>query len=90
MAYSATGLVTVASSKGGNGLSMYLYKTADTQATVNTAGYFNALSSMLEVGDIIFVYDSTTPSLVLTYVLSNASGVVDIADGTTVSATDTD
>jgi hypothetical protein len=90
MAYSATGLVTVASSKRGNGPSMYLYKTADTQATVNTAGYFNALSSMLEVGDIIFVYDSTTPSLVLTYVLSNASGVVDIADGTTVSATDTD
>ena len=90
MAYFATGLVTVASSKRGNGPSMYLYKTADTQATVNTAGYFNALSSMLEVGDIIFVYDSTTPSLVLTYVLSNASGVVDIADGTTVSATDTD
>jgi hypothetical protein len=90
MAYSATGLVTVASSKRGNGPSMYLYKTADTQATVNTAGYFNTLSSMLEVGDIIFVYDSTTPSLVLTYVLSNASGVVDIADGTTVSATDTD
>jgi hypothetical protein len=90
MAYSATGLVTVASSKRGNGPSMYLYKTTDTQATVNTAGYFNALSSMLEVGDIIFVYDATTPSLVLTYVLSNASGVVDIADGTTVSATDTD
>ncbi|MCH9835211.1 hypothetical protein K0U83_06090 [bacterium] len=90
MAYSATGLVTVASSKRGNGPSMYLYKTADTQATVNTAGYFNALSSMLEVGDIIFVYDTTTPSLVLTYVVSNASGVVDIADGTTVSATDTD
>lgn len=90
MAYSATGLVTVASSKRGNGPSMYLYKTADTQATVNTAGYFDTLSSMLEVGDIIFVYDSSTPSLVLTYVLSNASGVVDIADGTTVSATDTD
>ena len=90
MAYSATGLVTVASSKRGNGPSMYLYKTTDTQATVNTAGYFDTLSSMLEVGDIIFVYDSSTPSLVLTYVLSNASGVVDIADGTTVSATDTD
>lgn len=90
MAYSATGLVTVSASKRGNGPSLYLYKTTDTQATVNTAGYFNTLSSMLEVGDIIFVYDATTPSLVLTYVLSNASGVVDIADGTTVSATDTD
>ena len=90
MAYSSTGFVTVCASKAGNAPSMYLYKTADTQATVNTAGYFNSLSSMLSVGDIIFVYDTTTPSLVLTYVLSNASGVVDIADGTTVSATDTD
>jgi hypothetical protein len=90
MAYSATGLVTVAAAKAGNAPSMYLYKTADTQATVNTSGYFNSLASMLSVGDIIFVYDTTTPSLVLTYVLSNASGVVDIADGTTVSATDTD
>jgi hypothetical protein len=90
MAYSSTGLVTVCASKAGNAPSMYLYKTADTQATVNTAGYFNSLATMLSVGDIIFVYDTTTPSLVLTYVLSNASGVVDIADGTTVSATDTD
>jgi len=90
MAYSATGLVTVAASKAGNAPSMYLYKTADTQATVNSSGYFNSLSTMLSVGDIIFVYDTTTPSLVLTYVNANSSGVVDIADGTTVSATDTD
>lgn len=90
MAFDATGLVTVAASKRGNGPSLYLYKTADTQATVNTAGYFNSLASLLEVGDIIFVYDSTTPSLVLTYVNANNGTTVDIADGTTVSATDTD
>lgn len=90
MAYSATGFVTVCASKAGNAPSMYLYKTADTQATVNTAGYFNDLSSVLSVGDIIFVYDTTTPSLVLTYVNSNSSGVVDIVDGTTISATDSD
>lgn len=90
MAYSADGLVTVCASKAGNAPSMYLYKTADTQATVNTAGYFNSLASMLKVGDIIFVYDTTTPSLVLTYVNANNGTTVDIADGTTVSATDTD
>lgn len=90
MAFSKTGLVTVASSKRGNGPSLYLYKTTDTQATVNSSGYFNDIATMVEVGDIIFVYDATTPSLVLTYVNGNASGVVDIADGTTVSATDTD
>jgi hypothetical protein len=90
MAYSATGLVTVCASKAGNAPSMYLYKTADTQATVNSAGYFASLKDMLSVGDIIFVYDTTTPSLVLTYVNSVTSTTVDIADGTTVSATDTD
>ncbi len=90
MAYSATGFVTVCASKAGNAPSMYLYKTSDTQATVNTSGYFNDLSSVLSVGDIIFVYDTTTPSLVLTYVNSNSSGVVDIVDGTTISATDSD
>ena len=90
MAFSATGLTVIGGAKRGNAPSMYLYKTADTQATVNTSGYFNSLSTQLVVGDIIFVYDTTTPSLVLTYVNSNSSGVVDIADGTTVSATDTD
>jgi hypothetical protein len=70
---------------------MYIYKTADTQATVNTAGYFNSVYQLLNVGDVLFVYDTTTPSLVLTYVNAvSTAGVVDIADGTTVSATDTD
>ncbi len=90
MAFSATGWVTVCAAKAGNAPSMYLYKTADTQATVNTADYFLALKDTLKVGDIIFVYDTTTPSLVLTYVNAVTSTSVDIADGTTVSATDTD
>jgi hypothetical protein len=91
MAFNADGFVTISATKSGNAPSIYSYKTADTQATVNTAGYFNSISSLLKVGDILFVYDSTTPSLVLTYVNQvTAAGVVDIADGTTVSATDTD
>jgi hypothetical protein len=91
MAFNADGFATIAASKAGNAPSIYSYKTADTQATVNTAAYFNSIASLLKVGDIIFVYDSTTPSLVLTYVNAvSAAGVVDIADGTTVSATDTD
>jgi hypothetical protein len=91
MAFNADGFATIAASKAGNAPSIYSYKTADTQATVNTVGYFNSISSLLKVGDIIFVYDSTTPSLVLTYVNAvSAAGVVDIADGTTVSETDTD
>lgn len=90
MAFSATGWVTVCAAKAGNAPSMYLYKTADTQATVNSADYFLSLKDTLKVGDIIFIYDTTTPSLVLTYVNAVSSTSVDIADGTTVSATDTD
>lgn len=91
MAFAMSGLTAIGQSKRGNAPGLFLYKTADTQATVNTAGYFNSIASLLTVGDIIFIYDSTTPSLVLTYVNQvTAAGVVDIADGTTVSATDTD
>lgn len=91
MAYSATGFVTVCASKAGNAPSMYLYKTSDTQATVNTQGYFDSLSSVLSVGDIIFVYSTdSSGSLVVTYVNSNSSGVVDVTDGTTIGATDSD
>ena len=85
MAFSSTGLVTVCAAKAGNAPSMYLYKTADTQATVNTVSYFDSIASLLKVGDIIFVYDSTTPSLVLTYVNAvSSAGVVDIAAASVV------
>ena len=91
MAFNKDGFATIAASKAGNAPSIYSYKTADTQATVNTVSYFDSIASLLKVGDVLFVYDSTTPSLVLTYVNAvSAAGVVDIADGTTVSATDTD
>jgi len=91
MAFASTGLTAIGQSKRGNAPGLFLYKTADTQATVNTVGYFNSIASLLTVGDVIFVYDSTTPSLVITYVNAvSAAGVVDIADGTTISATDTD
>lgn len=91
MAFAMSGLTAIGQAKRGNAPGLFLYKTADTQATVNTAGYFNTIAGLLTVGDVIFVYDSTTPSLVITYVNAvSAAGVVDIADGTTVSATDTD
>jgi hypothetical protein len=92
MAYSATGFATIAASKAGNAPSMYSYATADTIATVNTEGYFNALATVLNVGDVILVRSSTggTQALTLVYVASNASGVVDVTDGLTITATDSD
>jgi hypothetical protein len=92
MAYSSTGFSTIAASKAGNAPAMYAYKTTDAIADVNTAGYFNELSSILSVGDLIYCVTSTGTTAVATlvYVLSNASGVVDVNDGTTLANTDGD
>ncbi len=91
MAYSSTGLNAAGGqSKAGNAPQIWTYTSADAIATVNTAAYFNDASSLLKVGDIIFVYDSATPTMSIVFVLSNASGVVDVSDGLTVTATDTD
>ena len=92
MAFSTTGLTSVAASKRGNAPSIYAYKTADAMAAVNTAGYFNYLSDTLEVGDLIYCVTSTGTTAVATlaYVLSNAAGVVDVSDGTVLANTDTD
>jgi hypothetical protein len=92
MAYSATGFSTIAASKKGNSISLYAYTTADAIGDVNTSGYFNALANTLAVGDIIFTRTSTdgTIAMSIVYVASNASGVVDVTDGLTITATDTD
>jgi hypothetical protein len=91
MAYSSTGLNSAGGqSKAGNAPQIWTYTSADAIATVNTAAYFNDASSLLKVGDIIYVYDSATPTMSIVFVLSNASGVVDVSDGLTVTATDTD
>ena len=80
----------IGAAKKGNAPSMYTYTSADAIATVNTAGYFNDLSDTLAVGDVIFVHDSATPTLSIVMVASNASGVVDVTDGTAIAMTDTD
>lgn len=92
MAYSSTGFSTVAASKAGNSPAIYAYKTTDAIADVNTTGYFNSLATVLSVGDLIYCVTSTGSTAVATlvYVLSNASGVVDVNDGTTLASTDGD
>ena len=92
MAFSITGLNSVSPNKRGNAPSTYAYKTTDSIADVNTSGYFNSLADTLEVGDLIYCVTSTGSTAVATlvYVLSNASGVVDVNDGTTLANTDTD
>ena len=75
MAYSSTGLNAAGGqSKAGNAPQMWTYTSADAIATVNTSGYFNSAASLLKVGDIIFVHGT----------------VVDVSDGLTVTATNSD
>lgn len=92
MAFSDVGFNTHGASKSGNAPSVHTYSTTDAIADVNTAGYFNALASLLKVGDIIFCYTSTggTPAMSIVWVNSNTGSVVDVTDGLTVTATDSD
>ena len=79
-------------SKKGTAPQLYTYTTADTVATVNTSGYFNDVSDDVVKGDVIISVTSTGGTLASSIhtVVSNASGVVDVSDGTTIAQTDTD
>lgn len=90
MAYSSTGLNLVAGSKAGNAPQVWAYQSADAIATVNTSGYFDSVASLLKVGDLMYVYDTATPTASLVVVLSNTGSVVDVSDGTTISVADAD
>ena len=92
MAFDKTNFTVYGASKAGDVQSLYGYATTDTIATVNTEGYYNDLSDTLSVGDVILCRTSTggTQALTWVYVASNASGVVDVTDGLTLTATDSD
>ena len=87
MAYSASGLSRMA---GGGGHSLWFYDSTDAMTAVRASGYFNDAASMLNVGDAIFVLDSDAPTLSVSLVLSNTGSVVDIADGTAITVSDSD
>jgi hypothetical protein len=92
MPYAESGFSTISASKAGASPSMYAYRTTDAIADVNTTGYFNSLSTLLTVGDLIYCVTSTGTTAVASfvYVLSNAAGVVDVNDGTVLANTDSD
>lgn len=79
-------------SKKGSAPQIFSYTSTDSVADANTEGYFNSVADEVAVGDMIFANTSTGGTLVATllYVLSNASGVVDVNNGTTLASTDGD
>ena len=95
MAYNAKHLVMMAH---GSGQQWWSYRTPDTPATVDTAGYFTGEAvAMLRVGDLIFVQqvdNADQPGSVTAagwhLVLSNDGATVDVSNATAVSTADTD
>jgi hypothetical protein len=93
MAYSKDNLQPIGGqSKAGNAPQMWSYTApgTDTLADMNTSGYFNDASSVLKVGDLVYLWDASVPTASLAVVLSNAAGVVDLSDGTAIAVTDAD
>lgn len=91
MAFARSGLAKIASCAG-DAPSIFAYTTADTIADVNTADYFLSAINEINLGDIIFVYSSTggTPVMTITYCNANDGSTIDVVDGLTVTATDSD
>lgn len=87
MAYASSGLHRIG---GASGACLWMYRTADAIATVNTEGYFNSAANMLNIRDLIIVQDTNVPTTNFVTVLSNTGSVVDVSDGTAVAETDGD
>jgi len=63
----------------GNGFHIWHYKsTTDALNTIDTAAYFNGVSSEMNVGDVIFINASN--GFGIATVVSNTGGVVDTGD----------
>lgn len=88
MAFTITNLRPIGNTAGGGKApTEWSYKTTDSLATCDTAAYFNAASTLLNIGDRInvSVVDSVTATTAITdfgtlTVDTNASGVVDTND----------
>lgn len=84
----------------GNGIAGRIWKffTEDALTVVDTSGYFNNASDLLQVGDeinVCVIADLTADPLVISdagkvIVVSNANGVVDTSNETAFVITDAD
>lgn len=89
MAFQAKDLSVIAYA---NGFTLWHYTTADTAATVDTAGYFNEAAGMLRRGDMLLANTDTGGAFVtgILTVSANDGTTVDVDDLTQVGGSDTD
>lgn len=95
MAFSSAGFNPIGGqSKATAAPQIWSYTTTDTAATIDTSGYFNAVASLLKVGDLIYRVTTSSGAVStagLHVVMSiSAAGVVDVADTTAMTVTNTD
>lgn len=91
MAFNRDNLARLGTANSNAG-ALWMYKTADTIADVNTADYFLDAIDEIKLNDVIFVVSSTggTPVVTITYCNANNGTAIDVVDGLTVTATDSD
>lgn len=92
MAFTRANFCAASSQANNSAPRLWMYRTTDTTADCNTSGYFNDVANELTVGDLIYAHTDTdgTPGYIMFPVVSNASGVVDVSDGTALETTDSD
>lgn len=94
MAYSTSTPPMLVSGFNGEGPKLWMYKSADATATVNTAGYItNGGDLGMKVGDVVIAHDTATPTVTILAVQSvsaTAPGSTDLFDAGATISTDTD
>lgn len=64
-----------------NGFTLWHYKSTDAKTVVETSGYFNKVSNIFNVGDVIFASLGETSTDMTIYVVSSVeSGVVSVSN----------
>jgi hypothetical protein len=84
--------------KRGKAPQMWSYSTLDSHATVDSAGYFNEVLNLLEVGDVILVTvwataigsGGTLSTSGFHVVKDKSTTAIDVTDVTALTVTDTD
>lgn len=94
MAFTASSFAKLSANANPDIPNVFVYSSADTVATVNTADYFlNAYADFgLKVGDMVLAHLDTggTPQAYLLTINAASATSVDVADGTALGTTDSD
>lgn len=94
MAYSQSNPPFLISQGIAGGFRQWVYKSTDSAATIDTAGYFtNGWALGMRAGDLVLtVKTDASPISSQFHIVSSASrsGGVNLSDGTAITATNTD